>query len=87
VNKAIIVANTKTQADLVAKEHGLRPWQWRYAHNHHFLQGINPERDTILISSNFMESPLVRDEHIYFPMQEQIETFRALGGTVAVVAT
>lgn len=91
MSKVLIVANTKNQADLIAKMHDLRPWNWRYVHDYHHLQGA-PVDSTVLIAANYTETPQRNFSQEFgayttLPMHEQIEMLKALGAEVAVVAT
>ena len=56
--KTLIVANDKRQADLIAKEHNLKPWQWRYVFTYRDLLGISGR--TILVAANWAETPMIR---------------------------
>lgn len=52
MSKVVIVAPNKRVADLVAKQHDMRPWDWRYAFEPSRLRGLTP-KDTVFLHSGW----------------------------------
>lgn len=81
MSKTIIVANTKRQADMIAKYHNLHPWTWRYAFNADSLRGLNPEKTVILMAANW------HDPNPGIAMFREVKMLQALGAEVIEVVT
>lgn len=93
--KTLILANTKAQADLIARQHDFKPWQWRYVFGPDSLRGLNGH--TILVAQNWVESPIHKTipqkigppiMGYQWPMSEELHTLQMLGlAEIVYVAT
>lgn len=80
MSKVLIVAPTKTVADMVAKEHNLRPWDWRYCFRVSDLHG-RTAKDTV-----FMHD-LWRDPTPDSAMVLELRRLRDKGVQIVMVST
>jgi hypothetical protein len=80
VSKVLIVAPTKIVADMVAKEHNLRPWDWRYCFNAQSLMGRSP-KDTVFIHNEW------RDPTPDAKMTSELRLLRNIGVQIVMVST
>lgn len=80
MSKVIIVAPSKTIADLVAKQHNLRPWDWRYGFNAPSLQG-RTSKDTVFLHDQW------RDTTPGHQMTAELRLLRNIGCQIVMVST
>ena len=80
MSKVLIVAQNKTTADVIAKMHNLRPWDWRYCFNARDLHG-RTKKDTVFLDSGWID---------HSPEQEMslnLRILRDMGVDIVMVST
>jgi hypothetical protein len=80
LSKVIIVAPNKTIADMVAKQHNLRPWDWNYGFNPQSLRGRTP-KDTVFVHDSW------HDTTPGHQMTAELRHLRNIGVDIVMVST
>lgn len=80
MSKVLIVAANKTIADRVAKDHRLRPWDWRFCWHAADLRG-RTRKDTVFLHSDWVDTSLNGE------MSKELRLLRDIGVDIVMVTT